>query len=83
MNVMFISSPGLYVRLRGGFYSTDKLSFLITLKSFPSISRCSIFTAVKNVTVDSGRFRVAVYRLSNLFGNSMITDLETEKVLVE
>ncbi|RUS80995.1 hypothetical protein EGW08_011233, partial [Elysia chlorotica] len=40
MTVMFVPSPGLYVRLRGGFYSTDKLSFL--------------FTAVKNVTEKNG-----------------------------
>ncbi|GFO30443.1 low-density lipoprotein receptor-related protein [Plakobranchus ocellatus] len=36
INVTFVSTSGLYIRLRGGFYSTDKLSFL--------------FTAVKNVT---------------------------------
>ena len=33
----YFATAGLYIRLRGGFYSTDKLSF--------------IFTAVKNVSL--------------------------------
>lgn len=33
----YFASSGLYIRLKGGFYSTDKLSF--------------IFTAVKNVSL--------------------------------
>lgn len=47
MKVMLVSYPGLYLRLRGGFYSTDKLSFL--------------FTAVKNVTVENGELACPGY----------------------
>ena len=61
----YFATAGLYIRLRGGFYSTDKLSFIFTAVKNVSLGQSLLPRSELKVLKEPRRMSVSLDRMCN------------------